>query len=160
MVHSLGNLPALSYIRVESHSGVLFVDALLMDYDDMDRVDAENLPLYFRSLVSISLSVSFEAKNPDAQNDAEDIILAMLQDCLIQRYECGAEIQKLSLYNCYCLDACRVRELEYIVVDVNWDGIEQGFECEEEEEGSEGYDLQATALGKPAQSTCTYIANT
>ncbi|KJA18030.1 hypothetical protein HYPSUDRAFT_45618 [Hypholoma sublateritium FD-334 SS-4] len=54
-----------------------------------------------------------------------DINLDLLQDCLIQRYECGAEIQKLGLDDMHGIGESDVWELRNIVVDVDWDGIEQ-----------------------------------
>ncbi|KJA15237.1 hypothetical protein HYPSUDRAFT_48554 [Hypholoma sublateritium FD-334 SS-4] len=138
LMYTFGNLPALSHVGIELRNGIPFVDALYPN-----TVDSEHFPLYFRSLVSISFTgVKFESE--DVERDPDDVSLVLLQDCLIQRYECGAEIQKLSLDDCYRLDDFGVRELENIVVDVDWDEIEQGFERkesdeeEEEEEEEEG----------------------
>lgn len=50
--------------------------------------------------------------------------------CLIQRYECGAEIQKLSLDDCCRIDKSDVCKLRYLIVEVDWDGREE----EKEEE--------------------------
>lgn len=139
LTDTLGKLPTLSYIRVEQKSGESFVNAL---YPHSEAVDAEYFPLYFKNLVSISLSIMFESQDIGVTQSEHDVDLEMLQDCLIQRYECGAEIQKLILDDCYRLDDDGAQELDNIVVDIQWDGIVQGFEGESEDE-SVDYDLLA-----------------
>ena len=136
MTDTLGSLPALSYIRIERESGISFVNAL---YPNSESVDAEYFPLYFRNLESISLSVMFESDNKLTES-VYDVDSELLQDCLIQRYECGAEIQQLTLYKCHRLDDYGVQELENIVVDIEWDGVVQGFECQLSDSDSEDYD--------------------
>ena len=141
---TLGDLPALSYIRVEQESGDPFLTAL---YPDSDSVDAEYFP--FRNLMSISLSVMFKSEHQVTQS-ACDVDLNLLTSCLFQRLECGAGIQKLTLNDCYCLDDDGVRELESIVADIEWDGVVQGFEYDSEEE-SVDYDL--LAVWEPGELT-------
>lgn len=131
LADTIGSLPALSRFRVEQETSATFINAL---YPRSNALDTEYFPLYFRNLVSISLSVTFERKSKSTGRDEFDVDLELLEDCLIQRYECGAEIKRLTLDDCYCLDESGVRELEKIVVDVVWDRIVQGFEEEEESE--------------------------
>ena len=100
-------------------------------------MDAEYFPAYFRNLVSISLSLTFEAKYEYSEMTPYDVDLGLLKDCLIQRYECGAEIQKLCLYDCFHLEEQDVWELANIVADVEWDEMEQIVEPSEEEEEEE-----------------------
>ncbi|KJA27988.1 hypothetical protein HYPSUDRAFT_792213 [Hypholoma sublateritium FD-334 SS-4] len=134
---TLGNLPALSFVWVHTQSGIAFVKAL---YPHSNAVDAEYFPLYFRNLVTINLSLTFEAKDGYAEKTPFDVDLKLLQDCLIQRYECGAEIQKLSLDDCFHLEESDVLELTDIVTDVDWDAMEQVVEPSEEEEEEYGED--------------------
>ena len=134
LADTIGNLPALSYVRTEQETGATLINAL---YPRSDALDAEYFPLYFRNLVSISLSVTFERKIKSTPRDEFYVDPELLQDCLIQRYECGAEIKKLTLDNCYRLDESGVRDLEKIVVDVFWDGVVRGLEEEEESEEEE-----------------------
>ena len=77
--------------------------------------------------MSIYLTVMFKSRRKYAQSSPHDISLQYLQDCLIQRYECGAEIQMLTLDNCHRLGYSSVRRLDRIVVDVFWDEVWQGF---------------------------------
>ena len=53
------------------------------------------------------------------------ILIDMLLDCLMERWERKAEVQELCLNNCYCVSSSKVERLREVVVDVNWDGIEQ-----------------------------------
>ena len=50
----------------------------------------------------------------------------MLLDYLMERCERNAEIQVLRLEDCYNIGADDVERLGEIVVDVDWDGVEQG----------------------------------
>ncbi len=134
LTSTIGNLPALSFIRVDTQSGTAFVKAL---HPHSNAMDAEYFPAYFRNLVSISLSLTFEAKYEYSEITSYDVDLGLLKDCLIQRYECGAEIQQLSLYDCYHLEEQDVWELTHIVANVEWDEIEQDVEPSEEEEEEE-----------------------
>lgn len=61
-----------------------------------------------------------------------------LCDCLVERYERGLEVRKLSLEDCYRLRKDDVDRLRELVVDVEWDAIEQGF-IEEEDEYEPGF---------------------
>ncbi len=69
----------------------------------------------------------FKIRRKYAQSSPHDISLQLLQDCLIQRYECGAKIETLTLDNCHRLGYSSVWKLEQIVVDVIWDEMWQGF---------------------------------
>lgn len=46
--------------------------------------------------------------------------LGNLQDCLMERYECDAEIKKLGLLGCVALDSASVDLLREIVVGMGW----------------------------------------
>jgi len=59
-------------------------------------------------------------------------------DCLMERCERNAEIQTLCLDECSYLSSDDVERLEEIVVDVIWDGIEQGFTEEEDDDDRDG----------------------
>ena len=67
-----------------------------------------------------------------------DTSVDMLLDCLMERCERNAEVQTLRLDDCSYLSSDDVKRLEEIVVDVIWDGIEQGFTEEEEDDDSDG----------------------
>ena len=133
VVYGLGNLPALSYIRVEPQSGLPFINAL---YPHSNAVDAQYFPLYFKNLLSISLGgrQGVAVKRED---------LGLLQDCLIQRYECGAEIPKLILHDCYYYCISDIEELQNIVVDVDWDGKHQDLCNNEDYEVDSDYEVNS-----------------
>ena len=69
-----------------------------------------------------------------------DLSVDMILDCLMERYERNAEIQTLCLDDCTYMSSDDVERLEEIVVDVLWDGLEQGFssEVDSEEDDCEG----------------------
>jgi len=48
-----------------------------------------------------------------------------LIDCLISRYELGGEVRELHLADCSCLYEDKVQSLKEIVVNVQWDSVEQ-----------------------------------
>ena len=129
LLYTFGNLPALSFIRVQSQSGIPFVNALCPN--------AEYFPLYFKRLSTIILNVMFKSTRRFAERKPYDIDLKLLQNCLIQRYECGAEIQKLGLDDCYRITESDVEELKNIVVDVELDNREQHVVYTENEEDSD-----------------------
>jgi len=57
-----------------------------------------------------------------------------LMDILMERYERNAGIQALQLEDCHNILEDDVESLREIVVDVDWDGIEQGFSDEYDSE--------------------------
>ena len=48
-------------------------------------------------------------------------------DCLMERCESKAEVLVLHLNDCYCVLSGDVKKLKEVVVDLIWDGIEQGL---------------------------------
>ncbi|KJA18032.1 hypothetical protein HYPSUDRAFT_45620 [Hypholoma sublateritium FD-334 SS-4] len=133
MASTLGSLPELSFVRIGVRGGVSFVNVLY-------PMDAEYHPISFENLVSITLSVTFHSTlavrvSHSWRHSWNHVSLKYLQACLIQRYECGAEIRKLSLDYCCHIKESDVRELKNIVVDVDWDGREE----DEEESANDWY---------------------
>ena len=61
------------------------------------------------------------------------ISAVMLMDCLMERCERNAEVQELHLENCYNLFEDDVEGLREVVVNVDWDEVEQTFSESEEE---------------------------
>lgn len=72
--------------------------------------------------------------------DVDFLDLDELCNCLMQRYECKAEIRELQLIDCYHLSGREVELIRQIVVDVEWDEVEQGFsdQYSDEDEFSDG----------------------
>lgn len=73
------------------------------------------------------------------------------RDCLIERYERKAEVQELMLWDCSNLAAVDVDLLREIVVDIDWDLVEQGFTDDEEyryqdEDYDDGYSDEGLEL--------------
>ncbi|EDR14558.1 uncharacterized protein LACBIDRAFT_305268 [Laccaria bicolor S238N-H82] len=75
--------------------------------------------VYFPSLLHLTIETANFGNGQSAKLDD-------LKDCLVQRYERGAEVRELTLSQCYCLTAKHVDELREIVVDVIWDGSRRG----------------------------------
>ena len=79
--------------------------------------------IYFPSLLHLTIEdTNFDSGYEDVYAELED-----LKDCLMERYERKAEVDKLTLCQCHRLTADHVHELREIVVDVFWDGLETGF---------------------------------
>ncbi|PPR06645.1 hypothetical protein CVT26_001187 [Gymnopilus dilepis] len=128
LAETFGVLPNLRSVSVFGDFAYNFVLALQeVRPINTASTKAEVIPLYFHSVRSISLSnVTF---------DDNDLTFEMLQDCLMWRYECGAEIRELKLTECSRLEWDSVELLREIVVNVDWDEIESGFtesECEDD----------------------------
>ena len=80
-------------------------------------------PVYFSSLLRLAI----EDTSFDSGYGEECARLENLKDCLMERYERKAEVRELTLSQCRRLTTEHVEELEEIIVDVIWDGLETGF---------------------------------
>ncbi|KAF8195573.1 hypothetical protein BJ912DRAFT_1141215 [Pholiota molesta] len=131
IANTFGTLPCVRSVVAASGAAESFINALkLRLHDDkMEPTIADPTPtLYFPRLSSISLlDVNFNG-------GLDGLTIENLQDCLIQRYEYGAEIEKLTLSDCIRLSEEDVDLLSEIVVDVDWDGLEVFTEDEEEDD--------------------------
>ncbi|KIK61738.1 hypothetical protein GYMLUDRAFT_243417 [Collybiopsis luxurians FD-317 M1] len=76
----------------------------------------------------------------DRDHEARNTLLDPLKDCLTMRYEFRSEVNKLVLERCTHLTSDDVLELEDIVVDVDWDGLESGFSETEDEDMDDDFD--------------------
>jgi len=86
----------------------------------------QNRAAAFPSLTLLSLAdVDF-----DEDRTEESELLDELMDVLMLRYEAQAEIQSLHLKSCTRLSEYDVNLLREICTDVTWDGIETGFDSE------------------------------
>ncbi|KAF5350233.1 hypothetical protein D9758_007815 [Tetrapyrgos nigripes] len=61
-------------------------------------------------------------------SSVEEGLIDVLRDCLMTRYEHKAEVRQLRLMNCLRLDMMDVRLFNEIVVDIDWDKRELGFD--------------------------------
>ncbi|KDR85147.1 hypothetical protein GALMADRAFT_260847 [Galerina marginata CBS 339.88] len=127
LAEAVGTLPQLRSMYTVGRNIRMFIQAL---QETQNLTTSTNPGLYFRALHSIFLrDVIF----------GEDITMQAVQDCLIWRYECGVEVLKLKLEECYQIAEDDVSLLGDIIVDLEWDGLELGLTEEEEEED---YDVE------------------
>ncbi|KAF8202154.1 hypothetical protein BJ912DRAFT_896784 [Pholiota molesta] len=127
---TVGKLPSVRSVMVAAGASKPFLDALKLRSDDAamgPTTSGSMSKLYFPCLSSICLRET-------RFDDSDDLTVDSLQDTLIQRHECGAEIKKLILRNCFRLETDGVGSLEEIVDNVDWDGLEIFTEDEDEYE--------------------------
>jgi len=123
-VKTFGKLPLLERVHVKNDVVYSFLDALRHKTEAADRSITAYRSVSFPKLRYISMSgTQFEC-----------IPVDKLMDILMERYERNAEIQALQLEDCHNILEDDVERLREIVVDVDWDGIEQGFSDEYDSE--------------------------
>lgn len=139
---TFGGLAHLVNIDVKQSSAWGLVDALMpvvnpevqdglgKDSTSMETTDIiASAGVFFPALETLVLrDVAFSSEGD------EDMSVDDLQDCLIGRYECRAEIQRLYLFDCFSLQNEEVNLLREITVDVRWDGVVQFIHEESEVE--------------------------
>jgi hypothetical protein len=133
-----GSLPKVNTLTVEGNSAYGFVNALSQARipDGMSSSSPSRPALPFPALRTLKLlDADF-----DCDRDGENTLLPPLMDCLMQRYELKAEIHKLVLERCTHLTSDDVVDLEEIVADVEWDGMECGYSESEDDDMDEDFD--------------------
>ncbi|KAF9075297.1 hypothetical protein BDP27DRAFT_1315844 [Rhodocollybia butyracea] len=135
---TFGTLPKVNSLTVEGNSAYEFVDAL------NQQTGLERASPAPSSSSSTSLGRLWRSRSPQT-------LLHPLMDCLMQRYELKSEIYKLILERCTHLTGDDVVELEEIVTDVEWDGLEDGYtDTEDEEMDEDEYDDDMDVFGGEA----------
>ena len=139
-VKTFGTLPLLNQVYVHGSASPSFFEALLHKTKAAEKSKAAYRNVSFPKLQQIDL------EGIDFEEGLQSTSFDMLLDCLIERYERNAEIQKLCLNDCYSLWAEDVDGLKEVVVDVTWDGIEQGFSDDEEDDDDREYDSEGNTV--------------
>lgn len=116
IANTLGRLPCLESVLVFGEIVKHFIKSLTMTPATQSRSPS---PLAFPQLRQISLNdVTFTS----AAGDDGFISFESLRDCLIERYELGFEIEKVSVCKSSRLSAQDIPLLREIVPHVDWDG--------------------------------------
>ena len=133
-VKTFGKLPLLERVCMQNSSPLSFLEALVYKTKAAEKSKTAYRNVSFPKLRYVHLEgADFFGTSPMA------LSVDMLLDCLMERYERNAEIQTLCLDDCSYMSSDDVERLEEIVVDVIWDGLEQGFsEVDSEENDGEG----------------------
>ena len=140
-VKTFGKLPRLELVWVQSDAPLSFLEALVYKRKRSKRVS-------FRKLRSIYLEGTVFATSP------RSVSIDMLLDCLMERCERKAEVQVLSLDDCYYISSDDVKRLKEIVVEVNWDGIEQEIsEDDSEDDDSDGSTTTTSSSSSSSSSS-------
>ena len=127
-VKTFGKLPLLERVCVQTPAPNSFLEALVYKTKAAEKSKTAYCNVSFPKLRYIHLDgADFFGTSPKSTS------IDMLLDCLMERCERNAEVQTLCLDECSYLSSDDVTLLEEIVVDVDWDGIEQGFSESEEE---------------------------
>jgi len=135
---TFGTLPKLNTLHVIANSPYSLITSLCGPLADTQKVTTS--PILRRRKPAINFphlrTLILEAANFKYKGMAVD----ELRDCLMKRCEYKAEVQELRLDDCSYLLYEDVDLLKEIVVDVEWDGVEQGFtDDESDEDVSFGY---------------------
>ena len=127
-VKTFGKLPLLERVCVQTPAPNSFLEALVYKTKAAEKSKTAYCNVSFPKLRYIHLDGAdfFGTSSKSTSID-------MLLDCLMERCERNAEVQTLCLDECSYLSSDDVTLLEEIVVDVDWDGIEQGFSESKEE---------------------------
>ena len=121
-----GSLPRLQRIYPSSRAGLPFLQAMTMT-PSPGLTTGEPPTIAFPALRNIILDdVDFTV---DGGIDAD-----WMRNQLLERYERGSEVRELCFRNCSRLRADDIELLGEFVNDVEWDGHEQGFSEDEEDE--------------------------
>ncbi|KAL1747601.1 hypothetical protein HDZ31DRAFT_61078 [Schizophyllum fasciatum] len=152
-VGALSSSPKLRSIRVvgDDHTTRELINAL----GQVRPGDARKVWLpSLRSLTIEEFSFRVECDIADDEYyeaEDEDAMQEQLLDCLMWRQECRAPVTELKLLDCRYIDYDAVARLDEVVVEVDWDGLVQGYSDDEEEE--EGYsDYEYGYFGYPGDS--------
>jgi hypothetical protein len=123
LAKTFGKLPLLERVWVQSSTPIRFLEALVYKTKAAEKSKTAYLDVSFPKLRYIHLEgTDFFARGPMRTS------VEMLLDCLMERCERNAEVRTLRLEDCSYLSSDDVKRLEEIVVDVIWDGVEQGME--------------------------------
>jgi len=121
-----GSLPRLQRIYPSSRAALPFLQAMTMT-PSPGLTTGEPPTIAFPALRNIILNdVNFTV---DGGIDVD-----WMRNQLLERYERGSEVRELCFRNCSRLRADDIELLGEFVTDVDWDGHEQGFSEDEEDE--------------------------
>jgi hypothetical protein len=144
---TFGNLSKLHTLHVVANSPHSLVDALCgLPSANTHKVTTSPVLRRRKSMVPAVNFPQLRTLILEAANfneDSEGISLIKLRDCLMTRCEYKAEIHELRLDDCSYVLYDDIELLKEVVVDVEWDGIEQGFtddEADEDDYFGYGYD--------------------
>ncbi|KAL1734006.1 hypothetical protein EV714DRAFT_269277 [Schizophyllum commune] len=152
-VGALSNSPKLRSIKVvgDNHSTRELITALGQVRQSEPR------KVWIPSLRSLSIEEFSFRGDCDIideeyhEPEDEDAMLEQLLDCLMWRQECRAPVTELRLQECRYIDDDAIARLEEVVVEVDWDGLVQGYSDDEDED--EGYsDYEYGYFGYPGDS--------
>lgn len=129
ILETLGTLPKLESLVARVKGGYLLaLQATLPSSDPSNQFTIDTVS--FPSLRSITIfDTQFDLNAPDEHTITPEGLL----DCLIWRYEHGAEVQNLKIKSCIRISSHNVCLFREVVVDVEWDGVEEFFTDDEEE---------------------------
>ncbi|TFK39789.1 hypothetical protein BDQ12DRAFT_628705 [Crucibulum laeve] len=151
-VKTFGRLRHLDTIQISGYSTHELISALTFDFPvkslstevsdkpyatHRKRKSADVPETSFPALQKLLIhNTDFDGDHTEAYFEVEGLV-----DCLIERYERGVEIRKLGIEDCTHLLEEHVDQFREIVVDLEWDEVEQGFseEYDFDEEEDEDY---------------------
>jgi hypothetical protein len=141
LVKTFGKLPRLERVHVKDSAIISLLDALVYKSKTAEKSKTAYRNVAFPKLRYIHLD------GTDFRDDEMGpISVDMLMDCLMERYERHAAVHELHLNDCYNLEESDVERLEEIVVDVIWDGVEQGHSSEYDSEEEREYDSDGNTI--------------
>ena len=143
---TFGKLPRLERVHVKSFRARSFFDALVYKTKVADKSKNSYCNVSFPKLRYIHLDGTHFVETNVETRSMSMVSLDLLMDRLMERYERNAEIYELHLDDCYNISEEDVEKLEEIVVDVFWDGVEQGLSSEYDSEEEREYDSDGNTI--------------
>ncbi|KAF9530411.1 hypothetical protein CPB83DRAFT_850875 [Crepidotus variabilis] len=131
LMANFGNLPKLNTVVVNGGSPV--ITQLFKALTSKKNNKASYYRVVFPHLQHLIMYGAIFSE----QDEVDYITVNSLRDCLMERSERGAPIQKLSILDCFDINKDEIQLLEELVVDVDWDGVEMEYEDEDDEEDLE-----------------------
>jgi len=142
LVKTFGKLPRLERVHVKDSATSSLLEALVYKTKAADKSKTAYRNVSFPKLRYIHL----DGTDFGETNMMGPISVDTLMDCLMERYERNAAVHELHLDDCYNIEESDVEKLEEIVVDVIWDGIEQGHSTEYDSEEEREYDSDGNTI--------------
>jgi len=141
LIETFGKLPRLERVHVKEAALISLLEALVYKPKTADKSKTAYRNVTFPKLRYIYLD------GTDFRDDEMgSISVDMLMDCLMERYERHAAVHELHLNDCYNIEESEIERLEEIVVDVIWDGVEQGHSSEYDSEEEREYDSDGNTI--------------
>ena len=133
IIKTLSRLPYLQSIDMHSCRQVVRDIIVALQKPSSTNSNSPSFP----SLTELTMRcIHFD----EVQHEDSALTVEMLLDCLIWRYECGVEVERLAIFYCPGLEGDNIALVEEVVTDVKWDGSYLDDDFYDDEDDYEDYE--------------------